>query len=40
MDSIDASGYKGKVFIAIDAAFSEFCKYDLHFKNTDSDKST
>lgn len=26
MDSIDAAGYKGKVFIAIDAAFSEFYK--------------
>lgn len=42
MDSINKSGYAGKVGIAIDAASSEFFKdgfYDLDFKNPDSDKS-
>lgn len=40
--AIDAAGYTGKVFIAIDAASSEFYKdgkYDLDFKNPNSDKS-
>lgn len=41
-DAIAKAGYTGKVSIAIDAASSEFYKdgkYDLDFKNPDSDKS-
>ncbi|AOW07284.1 enolase [Yarrowia lipolytica] len=43
-EAIDAAGYTGKIKIAIDAASSEFYneeanKYDLDFKNPDSDKS-
>lgn len=41
-DSIEKAGYTGKVSIAIDAASSEFFKdgkYDLDFKNPDSDAS-
>ena len=42
--AIDESGYKGKVKIAMDVASSEFYKtdakkYDLDFKNPDSDPS-
>lgn len=40
--AIDAAGYSGKVSIAIDAASSEFYKngkYDLDFKDPNSDKS-
>lgn len=44
MDSIKEAGYEGKVKIAMDVASSEFYKtdekkYDLDFKNPDSDKS-
>ena len=42
VDAIDKAGYKGKVGIALDVASSEFYKdgkYDLDFKNPDSDKS-
>lgn len=42
MDAIKVAGYTGKFGIAIDAASSEFYKdgkYDLDFKNPDSDKS-
>ncbi|GME66921.1 unnamed protein product [[Candida] boidinii] len=42
MDAIEVTGYKGKIGIAIDAASSEFYKdgkYDLDFKNPNSDKS-
>jgi len=44
MEAIDAAGYKGKINIAMDVASSEFYKedekkYDLDFKNPDSDKS-
>lgn len=42
VDSIKAAGYEGQVFIALDVASSEFYKdgkYDLDFKNPDSDKS-
>jgi enolase len=43
-DAIDKAGYKGKVKIAMDVASSEFYKtdakkYDLDFKNPDSDPS-
>ncbi|KAK9476599.1 Enolase, C-terminal TIM barrel domain-containing protein [Lipomyces japonicus] len=41
-DSIEAAGYTGKVKIALDVASSEFFKdgkYDLDFKNPDSDPS-
>jgi len=43
-EAIDAAGYTGKVKIAMDVASSEFYKeeekkYDLDFKNPDSDKS-
>jgi len=43
-DAIDKAGYKGKVHIAMDVASSEFYKedvkkYDLDFKNPESDKS-
>lgn len=43
-ESIEAAGYTGKVHIAMDVASSEFYKkdekkYDLDFKNPDSDKS-
>lgn len=41
-DAIEQAGYTGKVQIAIDAASSEFFKdgkYDLDFKNPDSDPS-
>ena len=42
--AIEAAGYTGKVKIAMDVASSEFYKvedkkYDLDFKNPDSDKS-
>lgn len=42
MSAIEKAGYKGKVSIAIDAASSEFYKdgkYDLDFKNPNSDSS-
>ncbi|EPS35814.1 hypothetical protein H072_10773 [Dactylellina haptotyla CBS 200.50] len=44
MDSIKKAGYEGKVDIAMDVASSEFYKeeekkYDLDFKNPNSDKS-
>ncbi|GAB7359295.1 hypothetical protein MBLNU230_g5948t1 [Neophaeotheca triangularis] len=44
MTAIDQAGYKGKMSIAMDVAASEFYKadakkYDLDFKNPDSDKS-
>ena len=43
-DAIEQAGYKGKMNIAMDVASSEFYKeeekkYDLDFKNPDSDKS-
>jgi len=43
-EAIEAAGYKGKMNIAMDVASSEFYKedakkYDLDFKNPDSDKS-
>ena len=43
-DAIEKAGYTGKVKIAMDVASSEFYKedekkYDLDFKNPDSDKS-
>ena len=43
-DAIDKAGYAGKINIAMDVASSEFYKteekkYDLDFKNPDSDKS-
>lgn len=43
-EAIEQAGYTGKVKIAIDVASSEFYKtdekkYDLDFKNPDSDKS-
>lgn len=43
-EAIDAAGYKGRMNIAMDVASSEFYKeaekkYDLDFKNPDSDKS-
>jgi enolase len=42
--AIEEAGYKGKMNIAMDVASSEFYKedekkYDLDFKNPDSDKS-
>jgi enolase len=44
--AIDKAGYKGKIEIGMDIASSEFCKeadggskYDLDFKNPNSDKS-
>ena len=42
VDSIKIAGYEGKVSIGLDSASSEFYKdgkYDLDFKNPDSDKS-
>lgn len=42
MDAIDKAGYKGKIGIALDVASSEFFKdgkYDLDFKNPNSDES-
>jgi enolase len=44
MEAIDQAGYKGKMNIAMDVASSEFYKtdekkYDLDFKNPESDKS-
>lgn len=42
MDAIDKAGYKGKIGIALDVASSEFYKdgkYDLDFKNPNSDES-
>ena len=44
MEAIEKAGYKGKVKIAMDVASSEFYKedekkYDLDFKNPDSDKT-
>ncbi|KAK5241020.1 phosphopyruvate hydratase, partial [Exophiala xenobiotica] len=43
-DAIEEAGYKGKMNIAMDVASSEFYKeaenkYDLDFKNPESDKS-
>lgn len=41
VDAINKSGYEGKIKIALDAAASEFFKdgkYDLNFKNPNSDK--
>jgi enolase len=43
-DAIEKAGYKGQIKIAMDVASSEFYKeeekkYDLDFKNPDSDKS-
>lgn len=43
-EAIEAAGYKGRMNIAMDVASSEFYKeedkkYDLDFKNPDSDKS-
>jgi len=41
-EAIEKAGYTGKVDIGMDVAASEFCKegkYDLDFKNPDSDKS-
>ncbi|KAJ2908070.1 phosphopyruvate hydratase, partial [Coemansia aciculifera] len=43
MQAIDKAGYMGRISIGIDVAASEFCKngkYDLNFKNADSDPST
>lgn len=40
VEAIDTAGYKGKVFIAMDAASSEFYKngvYDLDYKNPNND---
>ncbi|KAH3667349.1 hypothetical protein OGAPHI_002998 [Ogataea philodendri] len=42
VDAIEAAGYTGKIGIALDSASSEFYhdgKYDLDFKNPDSDPS-
>ena len=42
MEAIKASGYEGKIKIALDVASSEFYKdgkYDLDFKNPNSDES-
>ena len=42
MEAIKASGYEGKIKIALDVASSEFYKdgkYDLDFKNPNSDQS-
>lgn len=42
VDAIEKAGYTGKIGIALDVASSEFFKdgkYDLDFKNPDSDKS-
>lgn len=42
VDAIETAGYTGKVGIALDVASSEFYKdgkYDMDFKNPDSDKS-
>lgn len=42
MEAIKASGYEGKIKIALDVASSEFYKdgkYDLDFKNPNSDAS-
>lgn len=41
-EAIEKAGYTGKIDIGMDVAASEFCKegkYDLDFKNPDSDKS-
>jgi len=41
-EAIEKAGYTGKIEIGMDVAASEFCKeskYDLDFKNPDSDKS-
>ena len=43
MEAIEKAGYQGKIKIAMDVASSEFYKeeekkYDLDFKNPDSDK--
>lgn len=41
-EAIEKAGYTGKVDIGMDVAASEFCKeskYDLDFKNPNSDKS-
>merc|ERR1719192_2232831 len=43
VEAIKVSGYEGKIFIGMDIAASEFCKdgkYDLDFKNPESDPST
>lgn len=42
MEAISKAGYEGKIQIGMDVAASEFCKdgkYDLDFKNKDSDPS-
>ena len=42
VQAIEKAGYTGKVQIGMDVAASEFCKekkYDLDFKNKDSDPS-
>jgi len=42
MEAIEKAGYTGKIKIGMDVAASEFCKdgkYDLDFKNKDSDPS-
>lgn len=42
VEAIEVAGYTGRVFIAMDPASSEFYKdgkYDMDFKNPDSDKS-
>ena len=41
-EAIEKAGYTGKIEIGMDVAASEFCKegkYDLDFKNPDSDAS-
>ena len=41
-EAIEKAGYTGKIDIGMDVAASEFCKegkYDLDFKNPNSDKS-
>ena len=41
-EAIERAGYTGKIDIGMDVAASEFCKeskYDLDFKNPNSDKS-
>lgn len=41
-EAIEKAGYTGKVEIGMDVAASEFCKngkYDLDFKNKDSDQT-
>lgn len=41
-EAIERAGYTGKIDIGMDVAASEFCKeskYDLDFKNPESDQS-